>query len=236
MVIPNGYIIQINQVQIMDTGFWLEKWQKGEIGFHLGKVNPLLEKYWALVDHVQGHVFVPLCGKSRDMAWLAQLGRNVVGVELSPLAVDAFFVEAGWQAEIVRQGALARHAAHQGQVIVWQGDFFELTSAHVAGCSLVYDRAALIALPARLRQRYVEHLRDLLPTGTQILLVTLEYPQTEMRGPPFSVEEPEVHALYGGWAQIERVVARDVLKENERFRQRGVSDLKEVVYRICKEA
>ncbi len=222
----------------MDADFWLTKWQKGETGFHLGQVNPLLEKYWGLVDAVPGGVFVPLCGKSRDMLWLHQRGRNVVGVELSPLAVEAGFQEAGWQPETTRQGALLRHTAQSGQtgVTVWQGDFFELTPEHVAGCRLVYDRAALIALPAELRQRYAGHLRSLLPVGAQILLVTLEYPQAEMNGPPFSVEETEVRALYGGWAHVERIAEQDVLGENDRFRQRGVSRLHEAVYHIRKEA
>lgn len=219
----------------MDADFWLAKWQKGETGFHLGQVNPLLEKYWGLVDVVPGDVFVPLCGKSLDMVWLNQRGRNVVGVELSPLAVAAGFQEAGWQAEAIQQGALLRHSAQNG-VTVWQGDFFELTPKHVAGCRLVYDRAALIALPAELRQRYAGHLRSLLPVGARILLVTLEYPQAEMSGPPFSVEELEVRTLYGSWAHVERVAVQDVLEENDRFRQRGVSRLNEVVYSIRKEA
>ncbi len=221
----------------MDADFWLSKWQKGETGFHLGQVNPWLEKYWSLVDDLPGDVFVPLCGKSRDMAWLTQRGRNVVGVELSPLAVEACFHEAGWKSGVTREGALVGHVAQTGQagVTLWQGDFFDLTPVHMAGCRLVYDRAALIALPAEIRARYVRHLSSLLPVGSQILLVTLEYPQTEMSGPPFSVEEPEVHALYGDWGLVERIARQDVLEENDRFRQRGVSWLNEVIYRIRKE-
>lgn len=221
----------------MDADFWLSKWQKGETGFHLGQVNPWLEKYWGLVDDVPGGVFVPLCGKTRDMAWLAQRGRSVVGVELSPLAVEAFFQEAGWRVEVVQQDMLRRHTAQSGQtaVTVWQGDFFGLTPVNVAGCRLVYDRAALIALPAETRARYVRHLHSLLPAGSQILLVTLEYPQTEMNGPPFSVEESEVHALYDHWGSVELIARRDVLEENDRFRQRSVSRLNEVIYRIRKE-
>lgn len=221
----------------MEEAFWLEKWQKGETGFHRDQVNPWLEKYWGLLDGMPGDVLAPLCGKSLDMLWLAQHGRNVVGAELSPLAVETFFREAGLPVESASNAGLTSYSAPVGKVCItiWQGDFFALSPQQVESCRLVYDRAALIALPPPMRRQYVAHLQKLLPHAANILLVTLEYPQQAMDGPPFSVDECEVRELYAGWAQVTRIAAHDVLQENERFRQRGLTRLVEAVYHISKE-
>ncbi|MEI6859728.1 MAG: thiopurine S-methyltransferase, partial [Shewanella sp.] len=50
----------------MEPGFWHDKWDKKQLGFHLNEVNALLIKYWpelALGSHHSGcdiNVFVPL--------------------------------------------------------------------------------------------------------------------------------------------------------------------------------
>ena len=78
----------------MKAEFWLQRWQNSEIGFHRDEVNPnLLEYIDALGLKTGDSVLVPLCGKSKDMVWLAQRGVNVVGVELSEIAIAAFFEE-----------------------------------------------------------------------------------------------------------------------------------------------
>src|SRR3546814_8142059 len=80
----------------MDPDFWQQRWRDNRIGFHRDGVLPLLEKHWPSLGLATGsRVFVPLCGKSLDMAWLAARGHRVLGVELSPLAVGQFFDENG---------------------------------------------------------------------------------------------------------------------------------------------
>jgi len=74
-----------------------------------------------------------------------------------------------------------------------------------------------------MRERYVRHLVIILPPTTQILLITLEYPQTEMQGPPFSVSASEVEAFYREHAKVCLLAQLDVLAHNPRFQQRGLT-------------
>lgn len=173
---------------------------------------------------------MPLCGKSLDMAWLAGQGLRVLGVELAERAVEDFFAEQGLQPEVEQQGVLRLYRA--AGVEIYCGDFFNVQAEHVAGCTALYDRAALIALPETMRARYVEHLAAILPGNCRGLLVSLEYAQEEMSGPPFSVSQAEIDARLSPYWQIELLARHDVLNENWRFLQRGLSSLHESIYRL----
>ena len=100
----------------------------------------------------------------------------------------------------------------------------------------VYDRAALIALPPGTRERYADLLCRHLPDGCRGLLVTLAYDQNEMDGPPFSVPDSEVRALLTPAFGAEPLAAHDALADNERFRQKGLSALRETVWRLSSGA
>ena len=213
----------------MNKEFWLERWERAEIGFHQNDVNPYLLRYWKELQPAPGgEVFVPLCGKSLDMLWLRQQGCKVLGVELSPIAVRDFFAENGMALAHSRSGQFDCCEADGIRILC--GDFFDLRKEDMAKVSAVYDRASLIALPPEMRERYARHLADILPPGTQILLVTVDYPQAEMQGPPFAVSVSEVEALYGKCAGIRLLAGEDVLEQNPRFRQRGVSRMQENIF------
>jgi thiopurine S-methyltransferase len=216
----------------MHQDFWQQRWARNEIGFHLPEVNPYLTQCWpALQVAVGAQVLVPLCGKSVDLPWLAAQGYRVLGVELAQTAVEAFFSEQGLLAEIDQVGEFRRYRS--GAIEVLCGDFFNLTAADLVECQALYDRAALIALPESMRARYAAHLSAILPVGCAGLLVVLDYPQEQMPGPPFAVSEAEVQQLLAApqWS-VELLEARDVLGENWRFLQRGLSQLNERVYRL----
>ncbi len=181
----------------MDAAFWHRRWHKAETAFHQTEVNPWLQRYFPPLLDGPARVLVPLCGKSLDMLWLVARGCQVLGVELSEIAVQAFFDEQGLEPEICQQGAFQRYRA--GALEIWCGDFFALTAADLAHCTHLYDRAALVALPPEMRRRYAAHLA-LLPAGCRGLLITLDYPQQQMEGPPFAVPEPEIRQLLAGWA------------------------------------
>lgn len=211
----------------MEADFWLERWQRGEIGFHLPRTHPKLLRYWSDVAgsaEKDAAVLVPLCGKTLDMRWLADQGHAVCGVELSQQALDEF----------VGESELALSKTGAGYVGAgWQlhsGDWFEFAADQPF--SLFYDRAALIALPASMRKRYVSHLLDQLADQAAGLLITLEYSQSEMTGPPFSVQEDEVRQLFSGYATVTELHRADILEHEPRFRERGLSQLQEVVWRI----
>jgi thiopurine S-methyltransferase len=213
----------------MKKDFWLERWEREEIGFHQDELNPYLHQYWHDL-HLAGdsQVFVPLCGKSRDMRWLREQGHQVLGVELSAIAVQAFFKENGYTPQHELRGRFDGCEANGMRILC--GDFFDLSKDDLANVTGVYDRASLIALPPEMRERYVRHLVSILPPATQILLITVDYPQQEMQGPPFSVSSDEVEALYREHAEVRLLAQPDVLAQNPRFQQRGLSRLRENIF------
>ena len=217
----------------MQPEFWQDRWASNQIGFHQREVNPFLQRDWPVVGWPGGgKVLVPLCGKSLDLVWLKSQGYPVMGVELSEQAVEAFFSEQELVPHISQQGAFKVYQA--SMIELWCGDFFSLDAGALAGCSAVYDRAALIALPPLMRARYAEHLNALLPSGCQGLLITLDYYQGQKAGPPFAVTDEEVQVLFALHWALERLEERDILRESGKFLQDGVTRLEERAYRLTR--
>ena len=215
----------------MQPEFWYKKWDSNQIGFHQAEANPYLQRYWPeLAIAPSARVLVPLCGKSLDLLWLAGQGHQVLGVELAEKAVEEFFSDHQLQPQISEKGAFKIYRSDA--IELWCGDFFALTAEDVAGCTALYDRAALIALPDAMRQRYAAHLQHLLAPEMKGLVITLDYDQTQIPGPPFAVTDDEVQRLFGeGW-QVEKLEERDILAESPKFLQGGVEWLVERVYRV----
>ena len=215
----------------MQPEFWYKKWDSNQIGFHQSEANPYLQCYWPeLAIAPSARVLVPLCGKSLDLLWLAGQGHQVLGVELSEKAVEDFFSNHQLQPQIGEQGAFKVYRSDA--IELWCGDFFALTAGDVVGCTALYDRAALIALPDVMRQRYAAHLQHLLAPEVKGLVITLDYDQTQIPGPPFAVTDDEVQRLLGeGW-QVDELEQQDVLAESPKFLQAGAEWLVERVYRV----
>lgn len=154
----------------MDKQFWIERWQENDIGFHQLEINPYLQTRWQQLSLIpNSQVFVPLCGKSKDLLWLVENGYQVLGVELSPLAVEDFFQENNLTPIIKKQAGFKSYSIDNLEILC--GDFFSLTIEHMQTISAVFDRAALVALPPELREQYSQHLIKVLPAKTQILLI-----------------------------------------------------------------
>ncbi|MBN9248696.1 MAG: thiopurine S-methyltransferase [Hyphomicrobium sp.] len=213
----------------MDKAFWHERWQRREIGFHQQRIHALLSRFWPQLGLPQGSaVFVPLAGKSRDMAWLATQGHRIIGVELSDVAVREFFEEAGLVPDRSSAGTFEIFSA--GPFALYCGDFFELTADDLKDVVAVYDRAALIALPPQMRAAYAEALARILPREAIIFLIAIDYPEGEITGPPFAVPSDEVLRLYGDNFEIEVLESRDGLADSDNLKKRGVTRLAETVY------
>lgn len=178
----------------MEANFWHQKWQRGDIGFHLSQANPLLVVHLDSLELKAGdRVFLPLCGKTLDIGYLLQLGYHVIGAELSEIAIEALFQSLQLQPTITQHGCLKHYRAQTLEVYV--GDIFELTATQSGHIDAIYDRAALVALPAEVRQRYAQHLMEITHTAPQ-LVITYEYDQSQIDGPPFSVDANEIEQLY----------------------------------------
>jgi len=227
----------------MDIEFWNNRWDNNQIGFHQSSVNPYLSYFYGEKGIAQDKrqslkVFVPLCGKSLDMLWLAQNGYAVFGIECSERAVEDFFAENNLSHQMVAKGegnqrhAFYRHSEQAADIEIYQGDFFELTAEDLIGITDVFDRAALIAFPEDLRRLYAQKMAELQQPGTRTLLVTLTYDQLEMSGPPYSVSEEEVFDLYQKDFTINKLIAKDVLEYELHFKAKGLTALTESVYKL----
>ncbi|MBE0485523.1 thiopurine S-methyltransferase [Marinobacter sp.] len=205
----------------MEHEFWHERWAKEETGFHEGTVNKYLHDHWPeLASTGTDAVFVPLCGKAHDMWWLNDRGHPIIGVELSDIACKDFFEEAGEKAT-VHPGEPFTTFKHD-DLQLWCGDFFQLVPDDLKHIRLVYDRAALIALPREMRQGYVDHLTAVTPDALQMLLITLDYDSNEMKGPPFNVSDDEVYQLYGEDYEITQMLRQDMARDNPFAKRRGL--------------
>jgi thiopurine S-methyltransferase len=157
----------------MSNQRWKAKWKADDIAFHQHEIHPHLIRFWPQLALATGTtVLVPLCGKSLDLGWLHQQGHRVIGVELSHIAIAAYFAERGLLPQRQRLGRFQRYWA--GTLELWCGDLFDLRREDLGEVAAVYDCAALTALPAASRGHYVRQLSSLLGVGGQMLLLTTE--------------------------------------------------------------
>lgn len=201
---------------------WIERWQEGRTGWHEDEGNASLKKHWRASGR---RVLVPLCGKTRDLAWLVEKGNEVIGVELSELAVKAFFEEHALRFEVI-EGELPAYRALDEPITLYCGDYFALTSLR---CDAHYDRGALVAVPPSLRAAYARHTSSLLEPSAEQLVITLEFDQSTANGPPFSIPPDE---LLSFWPGLTRIDAYDDIENGPpKFRDAGLEEMIEVVWR-----
>jgi thiopurine S-methyltransferase len=213
----------------MKKEFWHQKWQSNQIGFNQLQPNQLLLQYFATLNLNPGsRVFVPLCGKSIDMLWLANQGYEVLGVELSSIACAAFFNEQSIPATVTHLDTFTIY--HSEKITLLSGDFFTLNKKVLGKIDAVYDRAALIALPTELRQCYATFLMSVIAPDTPMLLIANTFDQNKMEGPPFSVDENEVVSLYSAHFNIQRLYHRIAETIPAHLRVRGLTITSEEVY------
>lgn len=209
----------------MDRNFWLQKWKNSQIAFHNDQAHPLLKKHFDTLAIEKGaRVFVPLCGKTRDLEWLSSQGYLIVGVELSEMAVEQLFSEINVSPIVSSFGRIRRYSAQNIEIFV--GDIFELSKELLGHVDAIYDRAALVALPEEVRQRYTRHLKQITDAAPQ-LLICYEYDQRLMDGPPFHVSLDEIQKHYGGSYDLTHLATVEVLGGIK-----GLVPAKETVYRI----
>ncbi|MCL1079552.1 thiopurine S-methyltransferase [Parashewanella spongiae] len=210
---------------------WTNRWSEGRIGFHLAEVNPHLIEHWQKVTSIRKNVFVPLCGKSQDLMWLQKQGLKVVGAELVEVAVESFFNEQQLNPKIEKSGS--NHLWCDDGINIYQGDFFTLPIGEISS-DVFYDRAALIALPRGLRQQYVNQLLTVASELQQGLLVTLDYDQNKVDGPPYSVPKYEVEQLFSKDFIIQKL-SETIVDTPPGFRKNGIMQMQETVYKLTKK-
>lgn len=222
----------------MEHSFWHEKWNLNEVGFHLDYAHPVLERHLDLftsdkkaTPNIESlrKVFVPLCGKTLDIGYLMAQGYEVVAVELSEIAVEAVFQQLNLVPEVQpwKDGKVFKAE----KLTIFAGDFFTLTQQDLGTLTLVYDRAALIALPEKMRVKYAKHITEITQQAPQ-LLITLDYDQNIAGGPPFAVNTQEVEAHYAQSYSIELLEEADIIDQEPRFKAKGLPSFYQRGYQL----
>lgn len=198
----------------MKTQFWQERWQEGKIGFHLPKVNPWLIKYLEEFNlTTNSRIFVPLCGKSEDLVYLAKSGFEVIGVELIQQAVEDFFTEQNLKPNLKTVDSFTQYSADNIHIL--HGDYFALNQNLIGKIDFVFDRASMVALPKPMRKNYIKKMKSIIGEAKNIFLITMEYPQNKLSGPPFSVPDSEIKAAYQEQFTIHLLETNDLSRENK---------------------
>jgi len=211
----------------MQHEFWLARWQEKQIGFHQPAAEALLVEHWPALSLPAGAtVFVPLCGKSLDMVWLADQGHKIIGNELSEIAIDEFFASLGLVPTERRVPGFIIKSA--GPYELWCGDFFKFPFATVGDISGIYDRAALVALPPEMRRRYADKLAEI--HHAKSLLITLEYDQSILSGPPHAVWPDEVCELFGRNWQLKEAAREQTASLSPKFKDHGLDSVGQAVF------
>ena len=176
--------------------------------FQIGKPrNQIPPDGGALAEQHDGVERRQPCGKTVDIPWLLAQGYRVAGAELSEIALRDLFAEMGVVPEVTETGAHRRYSA--SGVEIFAGDIFELTAETLGPVDAVYDRAALVALPEGMRELYAAHLAAITGRAPQ-LLVTFDYDQSVMDGPPFAVDEAGLRRCHDARFEIERLAEAEV--------------------------
>jgi thiopurine S-methyltransferase len=197
----------------LNADFWRARWREKRIGFHQRSATPLLvAEYDRFAPRANSRVLVPLCGKAKDLRWLADRGHEVVGIEVVKDALDQFVAEEG----------------EDEKITLIASDFLAVKG--IAPCAWAFDRGALVAMAPDDRERYVAHELSLLEPGGAIFLVAVTYDEAKMSGPPFSLTEAEVRALFARARSIEKLAEQDAL--DDRFRERGLDWITETAYAV----
>ena len=210
---------------------WESRWHEDRIGFHLKEVNPYLIRFSDQLLHENpDRLFVPLCGKTLDLCWLTKKTKKVIGIELVSKAVREFFAENNIDYFLQQDEALQKFSSKS--IDIYLGDFFDLNPEQTSSFKAIYDRASIVAIEKPERREYVDHLISFLDQAGPILLITLEYNQNQMEGPPYSVPAEEIENLFAPFASLKLLETSDIL--DARFRNKGLTSLFEHAFLIVK--
>jgi thiopurine S-methyltransferase len=215
----------------MEHEFWHDRWENDRIGFHQQTTNPyLIENINVLKNSPNRCIFVPLCGKTKDILWLSEIGFHVIGVEINKKAIISFFTENNLDYSTKEDANITCFSSVN--ITIYKGDIFDLKPKHMNNADCFYDRAALIALPKNMRNNYTQQIKALTGNSPIGLLVSIEYLPTQSEFPPFCIKEDEITRLFSNSFKIKKLMEKDILDSSPKAIERGLTEIKEVAYSL----
>ncbi|XP_077970544.1 thiopurine S-methyltransferase-like [Styela clava] len=97
-------------------------------------------------------IFVPLCGMSGDMIWLANKGHEIVGIEYSEVAIRKFFNINKLEHQIYKTD-LQVYKANNLNITIYQSNIFNVDEGILGKFDAIWDRAAFTSIPSQDRTR-----------------------------------------------------------------------------------
>jgi SAM-dependent methyltransferase len=165
---------------------WENRYQTGDMPWEKGQASPpLLELLGRPVAWGKGPVLVPGCGYGHDVRALGELGIPVVGVDISPTAVER-----------------AREFARTGMETYELGDFLDPEWRVGREFSAIWEHTCFCAIDPVDRKRYAEAAAGCLAVGgllAGVFFLTPFDPHEEAVGPPFGVSVEELDAWFSPW-------------------------------------
>lgn len=218
----------------MEAEFWQEAWKIGKTHFHMSSYNLTLLKFFPKFEiSKEAIVLVPLCGKTLDLIWLRDQGHRVIGVELSELAVLDFFKENNIDFKIEKIEHFKVFTSKN--ITIYCGDFFNLSKSLIKTISAVYDRAALIALPERMRSKYLKHMSSLIDTNTNVLLLSFERSPQTNHGPPHSIPREEMLTNTKSYFTLSILEETKEKIKSKLLKKEGINHMQRIVYHLVKK-
>lgn len=212
----------------MSNKIWKSMWKHNQFQFHQPIINPLLQQYLPQLQlSANDDILVPLCGKSLDMDLLIDSGYHVIGIELSKIAIQAYFDARNIKPQHEKKGQFIRW--WHNDIEIWCGDIFNLTDNDISHVKTLYDCASLTALPSESRPHYVQHFYEKLSKQSQILLITTESAD-EHQLESASMIDSEVQSLYENYYQIELLHGQSSLKQDPEHPGAAIMPMDEKVY------
>lgn len=228
----------------LTLSYWTNRWVNNDIGWNETDGNKLMWKYFPDVLKTklpekkpeELRVFVPLCGKAKDMYLLYQMGFTVVGIEISKEAIDDFFTENGVEEKEMNQPF---RSSKDGRLILGQGDLFTFSGDKSQPIQLpfekfdvMWDRGSFVALNAKDRTAYASMMMSLMADDGLYLLCSLVYDISEYGGPPLTATTEDLMQFYGERCDIQVLDKDDLFSRQEKWKKRGLSMIDEVLHLI----
>jgi SAM-dependent methyltransferase len=163
----------------LGPGFWDGRYRSGDMGWDLGVPSPPFVRLDEAGFITPCRVAVPGCGRGWEVAYLAERGYRVTGIDFAPGAIAAArerLADAGADAELV------------------QADLFDLPEALEGAFDLVLEQTCYCAIDPARRPDYVDVAHRLLAPGGR--LIGLFYACKGEGGPPFTTHPDEVRTLF----------------------------------------
>lgn len=174
---------------------WLDAWNRGLTPWSDPGINQYLRDNLAKLRLTTGcTILVPMCGDSADMVWLAEQGHNVVGIDISHLAIESFFSQATIAYNKIGNVYTSKNTPLNITII--NENIFNTELLSTFSFDAIYDKGALVTVPHKHKPKYILRMHKLAPRA-KILLITAYYRQAPGYGaPPFLESVESVQSLY----------------------------------------